>query len=425
MLVAGLYVLGLTLLRRDRAVPLAVVSAALAVVALGRALVLGLDEPQIRPYAAVVVALIAAIVGLLLVLVPRLSTPPTLPRLRTPGRPFVGALAGIVVALVAVPWSQPPPVNLDYFGLDPDRADLELSQWQSIAQAIQAWVAQNWTTARAMGTAVAFVLLLVFVDAVMETARRRSRRWGTVSLSVMVVGLGYWLLVAGAAVGVLYSHPFGPTGADQPILRSVAVVVGAVAAAAVVESLRRALPVTALVGASAMWVAAVALALVSTGIRAFDDPDLRGALLALPLAITGLCAWWLTRPRPPSSWWTIAPALGMAFAIPTLAVVSDLISHTALGASVDDRYRIRVVVLLTLAAAGAVVGARERLAGVFWPAMLCLLVVVLTQLGEVARFVPQWVSLGTVGVVLVLTGARWEDVRTSGRRTNHWASGMR
>jgi MFS superfamily sulfate permease-like transporter len=82
-------------------------------------------------------------------------------------------------------------------------------------------------------------------------------------------------------------------------------------------------------------------------------------------------------------------------------------------------------VLLVIGAVLAVVGARGKWAGVFWPGLAVVVVLVVTQLVDAAAEIPTWITLALVGVVLVVAGARWEWVRLRGRRTRQWAGALR
>jgi uncharacterized membrane protein len=70
-------------------------------------------------------------------------------------------------------------------------------------------------------------------------------------------------------------------------------------------------------------------------------------------------------------------------------------------------------------------GARQRLAGVFWPALGCLVVVIGAQLVDLADRLPPWIVLTVVGIALVAVGARWESVRRQGRQGRAWTDRLR
>jgi hypothetical protein len=127
---------------------------------------------------------------------------------------------------------------------------------------------------------------------------------------------------------------------------------------------------------------------------------------------------------------SVAPALFAVLIPPTLAVVDDTATRwfsSAFGGEADPSgvALSRSVVLLVIGAVLAVIGARGKWAGVFWPGLAVVIVLAVTQLVDAAAQVPTWITLALVGVVLVLAGARWEWVRLRGRRTRQWAGALR
>jgi hypothetical protein len=155
-------------------------------------------------------------------------------------------------------------------------------------------------------------------------------------------------------------------------------------------------------------------------------PEVHGLLLAAPLLLAGMTQV-LLDPKPVPTLAAVGPALSAALLPPTLAVLADTSDRWAsalFGGSADPTTEalVRSVVLVVVAAVLVILGARRGWAGVFWPGVAALVLLVAAQLFDAAALLPAWVSLALVGVALVLAGARWEQVRLRGRRTRQWAA---
>jgi hypothetical protein len=157
---------------------------------------------------------------------------------------------------------------------------------------------------------------------------------------------------------------------------------------------------------------------------------LLGLVLAAPLLAAGLLHAWLAQPRKPSTLITVAPGLIALLAPSTVSVLVDTTDRWFSGLFVGEQpvstsALARGLSLAVAAAALVVIGARQRWAGVFWPGLVCLVLVVGAQLFDLADRLPPWLVLTGVGVLLVAAGARWETVRAQGRRGRIWAENLR
>jgi hypothetical protein len=154
-------------------------------------------------------------------------------------------------------------------------------------------------------------------------------------------------------------------------------------------------------------------------------PEIWACYLGIPLAAAGTLWWWLGLPDRDSTWITMAPALTAALLPLLVSVFDDAAGRWWFSAAPGTDYQARVVALLGVGVAFAVVGARERLAGPLFAGLLALTSVVLIQLIELGRFLPQWVSFAVAGLLLVAAGARWEWVRGIGIRGSRWVGALR
>ncbi len=181
---------------------------------------------------------------------------------------------------------------------------------------------------------------------------------------------------------------------------------------------------------AATAVGGVLAAVAAWDTSAWSTPELLGLALAAPLAAAGAVHAWIARPRTLPTLIIVAPGLVALLAPSTLSVLSDTtdrwFSSLFLGEQpVSTAALVRGLSLAVVAAALAVVGARQRWAGVFWPGLVCLVLVVGAQLVDLADRIPPWLVLTGVGVLLVGAGARWEVVRAQGRRGRAWAGHLR
>lgn len=210
--------------------------------------------------------------------------------------------------------------------------------------------------------------------------------------------------LGGAAVLGLVVAALAATGLDS------AVPLAAVLAAAGLAALGYAvLPDRGLVSIAGVLACSAATWVLSAdaGITVVEAYSLPLAALA---ALVGAVR--LAREPGAPSWATAGPALGAALIPSALATI-------------DDPSLLRPLLVL---AAGAVVVTFGVL--VRWQAPLvtgtaALLVVAISQLAPYAIGMPRYLSLGTVGLVLLLLGARYEQRRRDARHTVEWVLPLR
>ena len=162
----------------------------------------------------------------------------------------------------------------------------------------------------------------------------------------------------------------------------------------------------------------------------WSTPEALGVALAAPLAAAGALHAWIAHPRLVATQITVAPGLVALLAPSTLSILSDTTGRWFSGLFLGEQpvansALVRGLSMAVVAAVLVVVGARQRWAGVFWPGLVCLVLVVGAQLFDLADRLPPWLVLTGVGVLLVGAGARWEAVREQGRRGRVWADHLR
>ncbi len=313
----------------------------------------------------------------------------------------VGAL-GASVALAALPFAERPPFDTScYYPCD--------------QPATTAWLAAGYPWWRGLVVGVAVVALA----AALSVALRRLRP-GTCADLPTVLGasvVGFWsmTLVMDAADFDIDSTVVRPAVMAALLLGGLGLHVLAV----ITRSPRSAAWVGAGIASSG---AAVAWSALGWGDLS-AGPELLGIVVAVPLVVCGLLLPWSSG-RPLSTWETAAPALAAVLVFPLAAMLVDVVARqvdqppgaTALSRSLG---------LMAVGVLLVVVGVRRQWAAPLWTGVVTLLVVAVAESLDLARLVPQWVSLGIVGVVLLGVGARWESVRRSGSRTRTWAHGLR
>jgi hypothetical protein len=105
--------------------------------------------------------------------------------------------------------------------------------------------------------------------------------------------------------------------------------------------------------------------------------------------------------------------------------LEDTSSRWWYGDGPGTAYQVRMVAVLAVGVASAVIGARQRWSGLFVPGLLLVGIVVVIELVDVGRFLPQWVSFGIAGALLIAAGARWEWVRAQGHEGAAWVRRLR
>jgi hypothetical protein len=181
----------------------------------------------------------------------------------------------------------------------------------------------------------------------------------------------------------------------------------------------------------AVWAVAVlgvAATVVELSTRTIDSPwrpELVGLLVAVPTLVASVAWWWLRRPSHASTWLTVTPAFILVVLPSTLALLDDATSRWWFAEDPGVAFQARTAALLVVGASAAVIGARQRWVGLFVPGLVLTVVVVGIQLADLGRFLPQWVSFGVAGALLLAAGARWEWVRDRGRSGAAWVRTMR
>jgi hypothetical protein len=154
------------------------------------------------------------------------------------------------------------------------------------------------------------------------------------------------------------------------------------------------------------------------------DPEAFGLALGIPALVGGTSWWWLRRPEATPTWQTIGPPLVLTLLPSTLALIEESTNRWGYGDNPSTAYQVRMVTLLAIGALSAVVGARQRWSGLFFPGLALVAVVVGIQLIDLGRFLPQWLSFAIAGSALIATGARWEWVRKRGSAGATWVRTM-
>jgi len=195
---------------------------------------------------------------------------------------------------------------------------------------------------------------------------------------------------AAAFVGLLISSNSASWSAGSLTVLTVA------AAAAALRPYRRAVygPAAGVLALLAVWTWLVATDV--TVVEAFTAP---AAALALAAGVT---QW---RSAPGRSWRALSPALVLAIG-PTLA----------LGVGDDDA--VRQIVAAVLCLVTVVAGAVLRLQAPLLLGALGLAVLGIDQWGDYLVQLPRWITLGTIGVVLMWIGATFEHRRRDWRRAS-------
>lgn len=205
---------------------------------------------------------------------------------------------------------------------------------------------------------------------------------------------------AGAVAGLAAGATSGAVGAWGQVAIQLGVAGAAAGAYALVAS-RRWVGVVAVADlVVASWIA-VGGAGVETP-EAYTLPAAAGLLvIALPQLRAGA-----------PSWAAEGPAAGVALVPSALAVVAD---PTAL----------RLVLVITAAAALTVVGTLLHRQAPFVIGAGVLLLVTVGRLGPYAPLLPRWLTLGAAGLLLLVLGATYERRRQQAREAVAWVAQMR
>jgi hypothetical protein len=244
-----------------------------------------------------------------------------------------------------------------------------------------------------------------------ELDRRSENTRGIPALVAAAAGLVVWLMAA--------SPSEGQTTSDD-VRWAMVVALSLLAVTGWVEALRRRLPTWSVWLSGGLLMAALVPLSQLADLSTTWSPEVHGLALGAVAAAAGVLFWWLRRPAGTPSLVVIGPALALALAPTTIAVLQDATNRWGYGDPLSTAYQVRVVGLFVVGAGLVAVGAWRRLAGLVVPAALALLTVTGVQLIDLGRFLPQWISFAVAGGLLVLAGARWEKVRTLGHESSDW-----
>ena len=281
------------------------------------------------------------------------------------------------------------------------------------------WTGELWPLWRGALAGTAFVVLMVVAGLV---ARRipdlapesQTSWWGVLELTTMVAAFGTLVMAASA-----------DPASSVAIQRVIGIALILTGCGLLGLALLTRLP------AWTAWLAALAFISSALLIVDFDQirevirPEAYSLLLAIPAAVAGIAWWWLHRPDASSSWITVAPAVTLALLPPTISILDDATSRWWEAVQPGSDYQVRMVVLLAVGVVLAIVGVRQRIAGVLFPGVAVILAIAAIELVDLGRSLPQWVSFAIAGVLLVAAGARWEAVRKLGREGSAWAHNLR
>ncbi len=237
-------------------------------------------------------------------------------------------------------------------------------------------------------TVVALLALAVLAAALVAVRRDRAEE---------AVLAGAWGVAWVAALGV-------SALADSPAPLAAATLATAGLTSAVVALLPR-----------RGWLAVLGAVLCSASVwtllldREIDTVEAYTLPLAVMLGVVGLVRW--RREPHASSWLTLGSTLSIGL-LPSAV------------ASIDDAGLTRPLLVLAVGAAVVLLGvARGRQAPVIIGG-LALALVAVSQLAPWAVGLPRWLSFGSVGLLLLLLGARYEQRRRNARSAVAWMAAL-
>jgi O-antigen ligase len=122
--------------------------------------------------------------------------------------------------------------------------------------------------------------------------------------------------------------------------------------------------------------------------------------------------------------------VSVALAPSTLSLIGDMFGRgysesSGYVWSIESGEVVRLVAVLLVATVLVVAGVRGGLLGLVVPGIVALVLVIGSQIIDVARLIPAWIVLAIVGIALLIAGARWEWVLRSGRRAGRWVGDLR
>ena len=206
-------------------------------------------------------------------------------------------------------------------------------------------------------------------------------------------GLAGLAAVASVAVALDRGWPHAASGS--------AAVYGVLAVVWAALPRRRALAAVGVVAlTSAVWVE-----LLDAGVSRLEAYTLPCAALLLAAGL------WSHRELGNRSWPVAGPALMVA-----------LVPSACATAVIDDLAR--ALLTVTVATAVLVVGAWRRWQALVVVGAAAAAVVAVTQLGPYTLHAPRFLTLGTLGVLLLLVGARYEQRRANARQALSWLASL-
>jgi hypothetical protein len=296
----------------------------------------------------------------------------------------------------------------------------------------QVWAHQAWPAWRGLLAGVTFVAVLAVTSIVSAKVADRARHaWVAplLPLATTAAALGTWLITAQVDRNVVtmpsYQFSSEPLPTPDAYTEQIAVALGVLAIGVLVMALLRRVPAWSGWLVPALGIPAVLLELSTLTLDSALAPELIGITVALPALVAAVTWWWLRRPDATPTWQTIAPPFVVGVLPSTLALLQDTSQRWWFGEDPGTAYQVRMVALIAIAAVAAVFGARQRWSGLFFPGLVLAVVIVAVELVDLGRFLPQWVSFGVAGALLIAAGARWEWLRQRGRVSAAWLRTLR
>lgn len=250
---------------------------------------------------------------------------------------------------------------------------------------------------------------------------------GCAAVAASPSGLGpLTVILTAVALGLAAAAAWRRSRREEPIVAAVAVLAATAAGARAADLGPEALAaVLATVGLAAFGygilpgrgnVALLGVAGCSASVWVLlDDADIRtveaySLPLAALIAVVGLVR--LRRQPGSPSWLTVGPAL-------TAALIPSAL------ASIDEPALTRPLLVLLAGAAVLVAGVLLRWQAPVVTAAVALVIVSVAQLAPYAVGLPRWLTFGSVGLVLLVLGARYEQRRRNALQAARWVTALR